>query len=384
MMHTRGLSIRVRRLVVGLAAAGAALSALAGGTAAAVAQGNAAIMGAITAIPVSGGYQIQQLFAGTDGQLWFVTSQSKLGRISATGQASLTGVVLPHGEFTAQIAAAGPEGVWTFSNTNAFPPTANACVVGLVTPDGVLHNVALPPATVETHSTCGGAAADSLGDLWLSLDAPECSKPCRVGIVAEITPSGTSTLFMPARSGAKPWAMALGSDGSIWVFEGYRDQNLVRYTGAGIGSVSTVPSKPSTILYARPDGTFWAGGGRFCSGVTFCDDFAVFNPTTGTVEVNRVFPVGRTASPLVNGPYQFGVDAQGSLWAAGHNPTGPDRLFRMNASGTIDRSTAFPQAIDGSVLHANGTIAVSSAGEVWAIALSATGADYVVRFQLLP
>jgi hypothetical protein len=55
--------------------------------------------------------------------------------LSASGRAALTGVVLPHGAFTAQIVAAGPEGVWSDSNTNTDPPTGNTCVVGLVTPD---------------------------------------------------------------------------------------------------------------------------------------------------------------------------------------------------------------------------------------------------------
>jgi hypothetical protein len=285
-----------------------------------------------------------------------VTPQSQLGTVTASGQATLANVVLPHGTAPAQIVAAGPEGVWSDSNTNSNPPTENSCVVGLVTPDGVLHNIALPPATVGTHSLCEGATADRLGNLWVSLNATSCSAPCRVSVVAEIAPSGNATLFMPARSGARPGDMTLGSDGAIWVLEGARDQNLVRYTSAGIGGVFSFPTdKPTGIVFARPDGTVWAGSVRFCTGLTFCDDFGLFNPTTGAFEVNRVFPVGRTPSVLVSGPYQFGVDALGGLWAAGHNPTGPDRLFRMNGLGTIDRTTAFPQALDGSSLRARDT-----------------------------
>lgn len=179
--------------------------------------------------------------------------------------------------------------------------------------------------------------------------------------------------------------MALGSDGAIWVLEGYRQQNVVAYTGGGISAVSVVPhNTPSTLLYAGADGTLWAGAGRFCRGLTLCDLFQLFNPVTGASEVDRVFPVGRTPSLLNLGPYQFGVDSAGSLWAAGHGPGGPDRLFRMNALGTIDRTSTFPLATDGSVLRANGTLAVSSNGTLWATAVTATGADYLIRFQPLP
>ena len=111
MVHTSGLSLGCRRLAVGVAACGVALTAVAAETGVAHAEANGIVGGMLSATPVAGTYQIQQLFPGADGQVWFVTSTSQLGTVSASGQATLTGVVLPHQATTAQIVAAGPEGV---------------------------------------------------------------------------------------------------------------------------------------------------------------------------------------------------------------------------------------------------------------------------------
>ena len=367
-----------RWATVGVACAVAVVSALVGGAGFAFAQSSGIVGGTLTAIPVNGSYQIHQLFAGTDGKLWFVTPQSQLGEVSATGDATLTNVTLPHGEFVAQIVAAGPEGVWSYGNTNVDPRTADSCVVGLVTPDGVLHNIALPAGPVRNASLCGGAAADRSGNLWLSLGSYACyTDPCKVAVVAEITPSGTITMFAPYRPGARPGAVALGSDGAIWVFEGARQEALVRYTNAGISEF--FPMRPALgSLYARPDGSFWAG---------FNVSFDLVDGATGTDEFRRAFPVSPSRA-LLPSLVSFGtaIDGNGLLWKSGQmgRPgTGANRLFRLNLDATIDRTVSFPRANDGSALLANGTVAVTSTGVIWATALSGTDADYLIRFQPL-
>jgi hypothetical protein len=375
-MQVKARSIRSRARLVGATGAIAVMSALAGGAGAAEAQSSGAISGTLTAIAVSGSYQIHQLFAGTDGKLWFVTAQSQLGEISAAGQATLTNVTLPHGEFVAQIVAAGSEGVWSYGNTNTYPRSADSCLVGLVTPDGVLHNIALPAGPIRNASICGGAGADTNGNLWLSLASFACyTNPCKVAIVAEITPAGKITTFPPYRLGARPGAMALGSDGAIWVLEGYRAQSLVRYTAAGLST--SFPTRPQlNSLYARPDGTFWAG---------FNISFDLINGTTGVDAFRRSFPV--TPSRLLQPSLvTFGtaVDASGLLWKSGQmgRPgSGANRLFRLNVNATIDRTATFPLALDGSALLANGTVAVATTGVIWATALSGTNANYLIRFQ---
>jgi hypothetical protein len=69
-MREKGLLFGGRRIALGLAATGIATSAFAGGSGAALAQSNGFVGGTLTATPVSGSYQIQQLFAGSSGQLW--------------------------------------------------------------------------------------------------------------------------------------------------------------------------------------------------------------------------------------------------------------------------------------------------------------------------
>jgi hypothetical protein len=370
------MSIRRRLAAVGVGGAIAAVSVLAGHTGDVFAESSGVVGGTLSAIPVNGTFQIHQLFAGTDGKLWFVTPQSQLGAVSTTGRATLTSVTLPHGEFVAQIVAAGPEGVWSYGNTNVDPRTADSCVVGLVTPGGVLHDIALPAGPVRTASLCGGAAADRSGNLWLSLDSFACyTDPCKVAVIAEIAPVGTITLFAPHRPGARPGAMALGSDGAIWVFEGAREESLVRCTNAGIAtSLPTLPALGS--LYARPDGSFWA---------TFNVSFDLIDGATGTEKFRRAFSVFPSRA-LLPSLVTFGtaVDANGLLWKSGQmgRPgTGANRLFSLNVNATIDRTVTFPRAQDGSALLANGTVAVTSTGVIWAVALSGADADYLIRFQ---
>ena len=372
------MSIRRRLAAVGVGGAIAVVSVLAGHTGDAIAGWSGIVGGTLSAIPVNGTFQIHQLFAGTDGKLWFVTPESQLGEVSATGQATLTSVTLPHGEFAAQIVAAGPKGVWSYGNTNVYPRTADSCVVGLVTPDGVLHNIALPAGPIRNASLCGGAAADRSGNLWLSLGSYACyADPCKVAVVAEIRPAGTITMFAPYRPGARPGAVALGRDGSIWVFEGARQESLVRYTSAGISA--SFPTRPAlSSLSARPDGTFWAG---------FNVSFDLIDGATGTDEFRRAFPVSPSRA-LLPSLVTFGttIDANGLLWKSGQmgRPgTGANRLFRLNVNATIDRTVTFPAAQDGSALLANGTVAVTSTGVIWAAALSGTDADYLIRFQPL-
>jgi hypothetical protein len=71
------------------------------------------------------------------------------------------------------------------------------------------------------------------------------------------------------------------------------------------------------------------------------------------------------------------------LRSMGRPGTGANRLFRLNVDATIDRTVTFPPAQDGSALLANGTVAVTSTGVIWATALSGTDADYLIRFQPL-
>jgi streptogramin lyase len=372
-MRTHSLSSRTRAMVCAVAAAVASVSAVTGGSLTATAQTNAAIQGSLSVFAVPGTFHIQQLSVGADGKLWFVTPQSQLGAISSTGQAALTGVVLPHGNIPAVIAGAGPEGVWSYGDNNA----TGTCVLALVTPDNIVHTVTLP--SVAAQGYCGGAAADVGGNLWVSLSDQCGSYTCgqRVSFVVEITPALVVTLFPPPGPGKKSGPVTLAADGAIWALGGYPSQLLGRYTPSGSSVGISIPTGALGGLRARPDGTFWGWAPIFCVGATpfFCLRVTLFS-AGGSSRLVFIFPV----SINLNGPDQLAVGSDGSLWRAGHERTGPDRFFRMNGNGTIDRSAALP-TVGGSVLRSDGTLAVTAAGAIWTSAQTSSGAEYLVRFQ---
>ncbi len=376
-MRTHSMSGRSRALVFGMAGAVASVSAVTGGSLTAAAQTNTSILGSLSVIAVPGSFHIEQLSTGSDGKLWFVTPQSQLGAVSPSGQATLTGVVLPHGNVPAVIAGAGPEGVWSYGNNDTVTYSRGTCVLALVTPNDVVHPITLP--SVAAQSYCGGAATDTSGNLWVSLSDQCGNGTCgqRVSFVVEVTPAGAVTLLPPPGPGKRSGPVTLASDGAIWALGGYPSQLLGRYTASGSSTGIQVPTGALTGLLARPDGTFWGWKPIFCSGQTppFCLRVTQFSPG-GTSRLVFIFPVGIS----VSGADQLAAGAGGSLWEAGAERTGPARFFRMNGDGTIDRSAAFP-TVGGSVLHDDGTLALIGTGAVWSSAGTSSGAEYLVRFQ---
>jgi hypothetical protein len=158
---------------------------------------------------------------------------------------------------------------------------------------------------------------------------------------------------------------------------GYPSQLLGRYTPSGSSTGISKPPGAFTGLLARPDGTFWGWATIFCSGAVppFCLRVTLFSPG-GSTRLVFIFPV----SIGVNGPDQLGVSPDGSLWRAGGERTQPDRFFRMNGNGTIDRSAAFAAA-GGSALGDDGTLALTVTGQIWSSARTSSGAEYLVRFE---
>jgi len=119
-MRVRSMSGGSRALIFGMASAVATVSAVTGGSLTAAAESNASIPGSLSVVAVPGSFHLQQLSTGTDGKLWFVTPQSQLGAISASGQATLTGVVLPHGN----VPAPGPRVSGRTATTTPSPIAA--------------------------------------------------------------------------------------------------------------------------------------------------------------------------------------------------------------------------------------------------------------------
>ncbi|MFI5287476.1 MAG: hypothetical protein ACHQ4F_14295 [Candidatus Dormibacteria bacterium] len=380
-MQGKSMHIRLRVTVAGVSAIGTLITAATAGSQTALASSNAAIQGGLQAFAVSGTYHFQQLFSGADGQLWFVTANSQLGKISSTGQAALTTVVLPHGGVPAVVAGAGSAGVWSYANDVTSTFSAGACTVTLVTPGGVVEPVTLP--AIAAPSYCGGAAADAGGNLWVSLANPCGAFTCgrRVSFVAEISPSRVVTLLPPVRPGAHAGPVTLGNDGAIWTLGGDPLMTMGRYTTTGSTTGIQIPIGGALVrLLPSSGGMFWGARPVLCIGQTslFCLRIDRFSPGAATANF-FIFPVGINLS----GSYQLAVDSAGLLWQAGGERSEPDRFFRMNADGTIDRSSAFPTP-GGSALHSDGTLAVAMNGALWTSAQTTAGHEYLVEFVPTP
>ncbi|MGA9112466.1 MAG: hypothetical protein WB802_01525 [Candidatus Dormiibacterota bacterium] len=375
---SRALSLRGR--VCG-ALAGAALIAVLGSAAGAGmvwAASDGSMPGEITVTPIPPGETPIQLLAGTDGSLWFVTASSQLGEVNPAGQASLTGVTLPKGTMPATLAAAGAQGVWVYASTLDYTDGVFACTVTLVRPDGSVFDPTLPTGAVGHY--CDGATGDAGGNLWISLREPSGSGcGCRVGLVAEITPTGAAALWRPVSSGAFPSQMTLGSDGAVWVLEGQRDAFVGRYSASGppTGFASPTPQK-WTGIWGRPDGSLWVAREIYdCS--NSCETATVAVPGVSQ-SAPHIFPVSTAGSQyLVPEQDQLAVAPDGGLWIAGRENAGVTRFFRMNGSGGIDRSHVLPTGAGGSALEAAGPIAVTTGGTAWSV-VEGGGDAYLARF----
>jgi streptogramin lyase len=369
-MSNRFSGIRGRLLVGCLTAA---VATVIGMTGAGVVQAASGVRGSLKAFPISGTYQIQQLFAAIDGQVWFMTPTGQLGQVSSNGVATLTATTLSAGT---RIAGVGAEGEWLYSPSTSASGT---CTVSLVAPGGTVTSTALPsPAGALT--LCIAAAADASGNLWVAVDRELCTG-CMVSSVARVTPAGVVTEYPPGRPGARPTALTLGSDGAIWVLQGYRQQTLVRYSSTGTSTSYAGFPNDSDVLLARPDGTFWVGVRKTCVAHGACQEFFIFDPATSTDQQVRLLPVEVDHSRTGDGvPYQFAVDAAGAVWAAGDEVGKLDRLFRMDTSGLLDRTEPLSFAASFTPMTADGTLAITPSGVIWASATSDTGMVYLMRY----
>jgi hypothetical protein len=172
--------------------------------------------------------------------------------------------------------------------------------------------------------------------------------------------------------------VVLGADGAIRALEGYNFESIGRYTVGAPPTGTSLPFGGWKNMLARPDGSYWLLRDLFCSGLDqpFCPAVSVLS-ASGSVSNRYIYPVSVPGGgPLL---VTAAVGPDGGLWMAGRQSTGPNRLFRMDANGQIDRSAGLV-APGGAALLAAGPITVTPAGTVWAAA-AAAGSSYLVRYR---
>ena len=360
----RSIALYRRGAAFAIACGALVLSAVGG-----AAASGSAIQGSFSIYPVQTASTPVQLMAGTSGDVWFVTAASRLGDIAATGAITLLPTTVPSGTVPATLVAADADGVWAYGDTS----DGKQCIVSLISPGGhVMQRTLGHPMGV-----CHGGAVDRAGNLWVSAGGPQGSYetcPCRI---VEISPSGTLTVHVPDTAGARPTAVALGSDGAIWVLE-FNEHLYGRYaangssTSVGLGG-NVPPPYPGTPhwglvpsqLIARPDGTFWLAQGGCCNAVALS------------------FPGNWVVRYLL--PFQASVaamSADGALWTVNYDRGGfpTQRLVRTAVNGQLDRSAALPNPTVGQVMVATRPLAAATTGAIWMVT-STSSANYIVRFQ---
>lgn len=354
---------KLDRLFCGLLCAGV-IAAMVGGPAVRASTLGPNATGGFSVFPVATATAPVQLLAGTDGRLWFVSAQSQLGLISSTGQITLLPVTLPHGNGIAALVGAGPEGVWAYGDTTGTTPT---CTISLTNTSGVVTQQTL---THPAASLCYGGARDASGHGWFSIHGAQ--NGVGVSRMVRLSQAGLVTTILPDRAGARPGAVALGSDGAIWALE-FDNHSYGRYTATApatsvsIGGSET-PPYPGSIFFGviphqilpRADGTFWLLG------------FNVILSDPGLWSVRYLFE-----------GHEFGATTpDGALWSVFSDRTGPpaQRMVRMDVTGRFDRSATLPAGTGGAPMTSTGPIAAAPDGSVWTVTSDGTNM-YVLRYQ---
>lgn len=219
--------------------------------------------------------QIGPVFAGIaslDGALWFAAGQN-IVRQPTSGSASLADA-LPGGTFNVQQIVAGPDGnLWaTFENDAVSGVLSygnaghlrfevdlpfNYSVLGLASANGGIYvsafgDLAQPDSAVFKLSTAGkilqqfnlpagsnpnGIVAGPDGALWIALTGSNS--------IGRLTLGGTFTQF-PLTPGAAPFQITKGSDGALWFTE--QGTNAIgRITTAGALTEYPVPTANAKV-----------------------------------------------------------------------------------------------------------------------------------------
>lgn len=218
-----------------------------------------------------GGWEPLAITAGPDGNIWFTTNGytdshaycSEVGRLDI---ATKSFTLYDAGDSTgaAYGIASGPDGNLWFTDEKGY--------IGRMTTGGALTKFAF--ADYASGSFPSGIIAGKDGNLWFTFGPFNGSAPTGIG---RITTSGVITEFSDPSPGScqgsetGPDPIVSGSDGNLWFGCGY---NLAKSSTTG-----AITDYPYSLLYGTgvyiqtmawgPDGNLWLGGSN---------DIAKFKP----------------------------------------------------------------------------------------------------------
>jgi len=268
----------MRRLVLLLLVASAALSAGAGQAFAAK-----SLVGQVEEFELGPGIRPEALAAGPDGNLWFAgigiggEFTDVVGKVTPAGQVSEYTVNTHPANLGLSDIVAGPDG-------NLWFTVGGRPRVGRISVDGQVTEFTLPDPNASPSSIAAGPD----GNLWFA--------SYRSGTVGRVTPGGAVTEF-PLRDAIH---IAAGPDGALWVTGATAISRL-----ATDGTSTAFPLPPSieypNEIVAGPDGALWFGiQSRF--GVEASPGLGRI-ATDGQISQVSV-PGGRQTFALSSGPYE--------------------------------------------------------------------------------
>jgi streptogramin lyase len=240
--------------------------------------------GTVTEFSVVTGFGVRGIVGASDGNLWFVTDDGTISRITPAGaQAGFDAGDTMFGAADPYMVAEGSDGNMWFTNwdysriskrtplgavtsyaagINGRPydivagpdgnlwftePNANASRIGRITPAGSVTLFQLALGTRPYGITVGPD-----GNLWFAQRGNDA--------IGRITPSGTVTEFSAGITpGSTPLTITTGADGNLWFteFEGHR---IGRITPTGTVTEFSAGITPGSAPYgitAGPDGQIW-------------------------------------------------------------------------------------------------------------------------------
>jgi streptogramin lyase len=254
--------------------------------------------GTVTEFPVAVGSGVRGIVPASDGNLWFVTDDGTLSRITPAGvQTGFAAGDAHFGGADPYMVAEGSDGNLWFTNWD-YSRISQSTPLGAVTS----YSAGI---TSRPYDIVAGPD----GNLWFTEPNANASR------IGRITPGGTVTQF-PLALGTRPYGITVGPDGNLWFTQRGNDA-IGRITPTGTVtefSVGITPGSTPLAITAGADGNLW---------FTEFDGNRIGRITpTGTV---TEFSAGITPG---SAPYGIAAGPDGQIW------------FTQRAGSRIGRITA--------------------------------------------
>jgi virginiamycin B lyase len=254
----------------------------------------------ITRLPIDLGDAAPELEVGPEGDLWFTKKPASGGAAKVIAHLAPDGALSEYGTATPGFAARspllGPDGaIWFFSaNSTASGALVAPAGVSRILPGGELADTG---AKLDTGGgIVGGSTIGSDGNLWFGFQSGTLGKSA----IERVSPGGEVSVFRDCLRYSQPFfgpaSLATGADGNVWftsvasrMLPGLSDPpSIGRITPSGeIAQIyAGVEAEPKWIL-AGPDGAIWFSAGN--------DEIQRIAPLTGPINTFHVGPLKRAA-----------------------------------------------------------------------------------------